>query len=117
MRQILNFNTEWQYLPEDNKKMKDISYSNSKIEDISIPHSNKLVPHHYFNHTEYEFISWYRRPFYLDESYEDKKILVKFDGIMKKAEVFVNGTLVGTHKGGYTSFKLDITDYVNINEN
>lgn len=116
MRQILNFNTDWQYLPQDDKKMKDLNYSNPEIEDISIPHSNKVVPHHYFNHKDYEFISWYRRPFYLDESFKDKKILVKFDGVMKKAEVFVNGNFVDIHKGGYTSFKLDISDYVKMNE-
>jgi len=116
MRQILNFNTDWQYLPEDDKKMQEIDYINPKLEDISIPHSNKLVPHHYFNHKEYEFVSWYRRPFYLDESYKSKRILVKFDGVMKKAEVYVNGSFVDIHKGGYTSFKLDITDYVKVGE-
>jgi len=117
MRQILNFNTDWQYLACDEEKMKDINYSNSEVEDISIPHSNKLVPHHYFNHNEYEFVSWYRRPFYLDEKFKDQKIIVKFDGVMKKADVFVNGQLVGSHKGGYTSFKFDITDYVKFEEN
>ena len=116
MRQILNFNTDWQYLNQDENKMKDLEYSNPDIENISIPHSNKLVPHHYFDHKVYEFVSWYRRPFFLDESFKNKRIIVKFDGVMKEAEVYLNGKLLKRHKGGYTSFKVDITEHVNFNK-
>ena len=40
-----------------------------------------------------------------------------FDGVFHTAELYVNGEYVGTHRGGYTGFEFDITDYVNQGEN
>ncbi|WP_345954927.1 glycoside hydrolase family 2 TIM barrel-domain containing protein [Mucilaginibacter sp. PAMB04168] len=42
-----------------------------------------------------------------------ERIYLKFDGVLLTAEVYVNGKLAGKHAGGYTAFLLDITDYVN----
>lgn len=112
-RVILNFNTDWEYIPEDIEKAKEINFHYEKAEKVSIPHSNKIVPRRYFSETEYEFISWYRRYFYIDENYKNKRLIVEFDGVMTVADVFVNGQHVGCHKGGYTSFAFDITQFVN----
>lgn len=113
-RKILNFNTDWLFLPEDNQGAKNINFDDAHLEQVSLPHSNKILPHHYFEEGDYQFVSWYRRPFYLDNSYSGKRVLVEFDGVMTVAEVYVNGRFVGEHKGGYTSFKFDITEYVNL---
>src|SRR5260370_40943673 len=37
------------------------------------------------------------------------RLLMEFDGCQKLCSVYVNGALVGEHKGGYTSFSVDIT--------
>ena len=38
-----------------------------------------------------------------------RKVSLEFDGVMANASVYVNGTLIGTHPYGYTSFRYDIT--------
>src|SRR5207248_3886799 len=39
------------------------------------------------------------------------------DGVFQQAEVFVNGTRVGGHRGGYTGFCIDITDAARVGQN
>ncbi len=61
---------------------------------------------------------WYHKKFTLDAKNEGKRIYIEFLGSNTQTDVYVNGSSVGaTHKGGYTTFRYDITDYVNIGEN
>lgn len=48
---------------------------------------------------------------YLSQEYEDKQLFVRFDAANTVASVYVNGNMVGEHRGGYTSFTFDITPY------
>jgi beta-galactosidase len=43
---------------------------------------------------------------------EDGRQLLHFEGANQTSEVFVDGRLVGTHRGGYTAFTVDVTDYL-----
>lgn len=55
---------------------------------------------------------WYERTFTLPRKWNGKNILLNFGAIDWQAEVFVNGVLVGEHKGGYDPFSFDITSYL-----
>lgn len=54
----------------------------------------------------------YRRNFELSQEELSGKVLLHFGAVDYEASVYVNGTLVGSHKGGYTSFCFDITKHV-----
>lgn len=54
----------------------------------------------------------YRRNFELSQEELAGKVLLHFGAVDYEASVYVNGTLVGSHKGGYTSFCFDITKHV-----
>ena len=54
----------------------------------------------------------YRRNFELSQEELSGRVLLHFGAVDYEASVYVNGTLVGTHKGGYTSFCFDITKHV-----
>lgn len=54
----------------------------------------------------------YRRNFELSQEELSGRVLLYFGAVDYEASVYVNGTLVGSHKGGYTSFSFDITKYV-----
>ena len=43
---------------------------------------------------------WYERTFVIPSKWKGKNILLHFGGVDWKSEVFVNGQLVGEHKGG-----------------
>ncbi|MCK4392574.1 beta-galactosidase, partial [Candidatus Bipolaricaulota bacterium] len=111
-REILNFNTGWRFIDEDLGEARKRDFDDSGFEDICLPHSNRTYRHHYFTEERYRFISWYRRPFYLDKAFEGRTIVVEFEGVMTVATVFVNGQLICEHKGGYTGFACDVTHAV-----
>lgn len=118
IRQKLNFNTKWLYTPNDNPDMKLPDYAEDNFEAVSIPHANRLLTTHKGDDFQeqiesYRFVSWYRRHFTLDSSFENKRMILEFEGIATVADVYVNGHFVGEHKGAYTSFSYDVTDFLN----
>jgi hypothetical protein len=53
---------------------------------------------------------WYRREFTIPQSLTYGRIMLNFGAVDFHAVIWVNGTKVGEHKGGYDSFSFDITD-------
>jgi hypothetical protein len=52
---------------------------------------------------------WYRRLFDLPADMEGRRVLLHFGAVDWEARVWVNGTYLGSHRGGYTPFSFDIT--------
>ena len=114
MRSTFLFNNNWLYKAEQVGE----EVSDSQFEMITIPHTNKVFPHHNFDNREYQFISTYRKRFRLPEPLNGRRLYLDFDGAMIAATVTVNGHTFEEHKGGYTPFSFDITDFVDeANEN
>lgn len=57
-------------------------------------------------------IGWYRKHFLVDKGDQQKRIYIDFDGAMAYSDVWLNGKHVGGWPYGYTSFRLDLTPYV-----
>ena len=117
LRQVLNFNTGWLFSPSNLENGYQKELDERMFQQVSVPHANKILTKHKGEDFQeqiesYRFISWYRRHFPLDSSYEGKRIYVEFEAVATIADVYVNGKFVGTHKGAYTGFTYDITDYV-----
>ena len=55
---------------------------------------------------------FYRRRFTLPEGFRKDRVLLHFGAVDQEAAVYLNGTLIGTHTGGYQPFTMDITDYL-----
>lgn len=60
---------------------------------------------------------WYSREFPIKPEETSGRVWLNFGAVDYFAEVFVNGTWVGQHTGGHTSFRFDITRYVHVGEN
>ena len=58
---------------------------------------------------------WYRRAFEVPDGWADGELLLRFGAVYSEATVFVNGTQVGHHVGGYTPFEVAIDDVVDPN--
>ncbi len=65
---------------------------------------------------EYTGDFWYETDFFVPSHFKDKKIYIRFDGAVHRAEVFVNGTKVASHEGGFLPFSAQVDDVVKINE-
>jgi hypothetical protein len=53
---------------------------------------------------------WYRRNFKIQDEWKNDRILLHFGAIDWESTVWVNGKEVGSHKGGFDPFSLDITE-------
>ena len=60
---------------------------------------------------------WYKRDFEITEKQIGDLIFLHFGAVDYEAIVYINGQKCFTHKGGYVSFCVDITDYVKIGTN
>jgi beta-galactosidase/beta-glucuronidase len=55
---------------------------------------------------------WYRRTVSVPAQWANQRVILHFGAVHHSATVWVEGTEVGTHEGGYTPFEFDITDAV-----
>ena len=59
---------------------------------------------------------WYKRTFSIPEEWKNKNLILHFGASDWETTVFVNNKKVGTHKGGYTAFEMDITNAQQVND-
>ncbi|WP_394841682.1 DUF4982 domain-containing protein [Pendulispora brunnea] len=117
-RRTLNFNTHWLFagdVPGQNGQVVSAQESSeASFVPVTLPYF-RLHPHKGFGKIDFEVpVSWYRRHFTLPSEFAGRRIAVEFQGVAKIADVYVNGTWVGQHKGSYTSFTFDVTDLVHL---
>ena len=60
---------------------------------------------------------WYRRTVILTHEQLAGRVLLHFGAVDYACTAFLNGQKCGTHRGGYSSFQFDITEYVHAGEN
>jgi len=102
------FNEDWQFTGS--------SVSGQKIQErVTIPHT--------WNATDaQEGIAYYRgngvyeKQFLAENNWKGKRIFIRFEGVMTVAQVFLNGELLGEHKGGYSAFIFELTNKLRFGE-
>lgn len=60
---------------------------------------------------------WYRCRFTVPRTWKDRRIMLNFGAIDWKSEIYVDGSPVGEHVGGYDPFSFDITDFLSSKRN
>ncbi len=56
---------------------------------------------------------WYRKEFIISEEDKDKIFTLYFEGVYNQSEIWINGKKVYFNPYGYTSYKIDVTEYCN----
>ncbi|MFH4966193.1 glycoside hydrolase family 2 TIM barrel-domain containing protein [Gaetbulibacter sp. M235] len=65
----------------------------------------------------YEGTIWYKRSFDYRFTKDNNRLFLYFGAINYKAEVYLNGTKLGVHEGGFTPFNFEVTDIVKPTDN
>lgn len=112
----------YRYQPHENGYFKNakmesprdlVEYNFATAPKISVPGDwNTQEPELYY----YEGTVWYHKDFDLEKK-AGKKYVIEFGAVNYHAIVYVNGTKIGEHEGGFTSFQFDITDQLTDGEN
>ncbi len=107
LRQVLNINQAWKFLLGDHSGAQMPSFDDSAWSSVGLPHSFSQP---YFLWTQfYTGYGWYRRHLSVPASWTGKRVFIEFEAAFQDAQVYVNGTQIGEHLGGYTGFSYDVT--------
>jgi len=111
------FDQGWKFFFGDNKEASAENFNDNNWRTLDLPHDWSIegqVREDSPSGNDGGYlpmgIGWYRKTFVAPMG--DMKMWLYFEGIYERSEIYVNGTLVGGHPYGYTSFYCDITDHV-----
>lgn len=94
MRKAELFNNDWKFIKED----------------INIPHTWNGEDGQDGGNDYYRGTCWYTKEFKRPAVSEDCEVWLEFRGVAMSAEVYVNGKALGQHQGGYSTFRVNITE-------
>lgn len=96
--------------------MKAAAQWESKWTEVTIPHTWNAQDMQVKTNSFYEGAAYYRKTYVIPETMKGKRLFLRFEGVGTCTEVYVNGYLVGTHKGGYSAFVCEIGEQVKYGE-
>ncbi|MEL7834783.1 glycoside hydrolase family 2 protein [Fodinibius sp. Rm-B-1B1-1] len=114
----LNFNSDWQFVRDAGTTVTDELFSKQSElawEEVALPHTahiESLV----IEDQQWQGTAFYRKFFEINSENREKQIVIKFGAAMHEADVYLNGEKLINHKGGYLPFLVDITDYVQFDQ-
>ena len=107
-RKVFNFNLGWRFIKADIPGAQAPDFSDENWEAASLPHGLEILPENASGGSNYQGPAWYRKQFTVSAS-SDIRTFLYFEAVMGKCIVWVNGTKVAEHFGGYLPFAADVT--------
>jgi len=117
-----NFNKSWKFTKGNPENAKGVNFDDSSWENVRIPHDWAITGPFDPNGNggtgklPWQGDGWYRKTFDAKDEDQGKVVYIKFDGIMSSPKIYVNGQLAGQWDYGYSTFYLDVTDFLNFGE-
>lgn len=130
-----NLNGIWKFMFLDAPEYSPEGFFNSdfdvtKMDDITVPGNWQLQGYGKMHYSDlwYNFpinppyvptenpTGIYKRTFFVEESYRDKKIIIRFCGVDSAYHLWINGKEVGYSKVARNESEFDITDLIRVGE-
>jgi beta-galactosidase len=112
----LGFNRPWRFIRQDVAGAEAINFDDSAWQTVNLPHTWNNLDGQDGGGNYYRGAAWYRRHFKPGSQLAGRSLFLKFDGAATTADVFVNGTLAGTHKGNFAAFCFDVTSLLHVGQ-
>ncbi len=108
MRNIININSGWRFIRENAGLPQTLP---TDWQEVNLPHTWNAIDGHDGNGGYYRGTCWYAREFATPrQPLAGGRVYVEILSAGQQASVYVNGTKVVYHEGGYSAFRADITD-------
>lgn len=101
------------------------SYNQHELLEYSFEGAESLqVPGDW--NSQRESLFWYRGVVWYQKQFDyqpdpspsaDKRVFLYFGGANYQADVYLNGKLLARHKGGFTPFNIEVTDFIKAGDN
>ena len=107
MRQIYNFNTKWAFSKE---AVEAPQVMPEKWYWVSLPHTWNDIDGQDGGNDLYRGTAFYAKELEKIDLPKADKYFLEFNGANSSAKVYVNGKELASHDGGYSTWRVDITD-------
>lgn len=109
------FNDGWEFSRQPlGTTLEDVQLKTCEFDPVGIPHDWLISQ---VKNLYEDGMGWYRKKFRVKETQQGEHIILRFDGIYMDSCIYVNGQQAGEWKYGYTTFEVDITEYLQAGEN
>ena len=118
VREVKNLNGVWNFkIDEDNVGIEEKWFEKplTDTEPMAVPASYNDL---FTDAAKKEHVGyvWYEREFLVPNSWDGKRIVIRFGSATHHATVYVDGVEVVFHKGGFLPFEADITEMMENSE-
>lgn len=114
MRNIININQGWKFIQKNVGLPESLPMD---WQDVNLPHTWNAVDGHDGNGKYDRGNYWYAKKFATPKQpLAGGRVYVEILAAGQQASVYVNGTKVTYHEGGYSIFRVDVTDLCKENE-
>jgi len=108
----IKLNGKWMFTKEQVTKE---NFKSIQWEEVSIPHTWNGLDGQDGGNDYYRGLCWYTKSFIVEP--HEGRVFIEFEGVNSVSTIILNGITLGSHKGGYSTFRFDITDHLNEGEN
>ena len=109
----MNLNGEWSFgfddANEGEAKQWPMTFGGNRT--IQVPFTYETKASEIGEEAHHPFV-WYSRELNIPEEAAGRRMILHFQAVDYLAKVWVNGSFVGSHQGGYTAFSFDITSFL-----
>ena len=107
MRNIVSFNDNWKFIKN---AADEVEAAKGEGESIALPHTWNAVDGQDGGNDYHRGTCWYVKKFAKPEKNETDKAYLEFCGAAMTAEIYMNGEKISRHEGGYSTFRVEITE-------
>ncbi len=100
MRKIVSLNQNWQFCQEGRSSL------------VNLPHTWNAVDGQDGGNDYFRGVCQYTRSLPRPRMDNGSRVFLEIKGAAMSAQVWINGILLATHQGGYSTFRADLTDYL-----
>lgn len=115
-RTVYSMNPAWRMYKGHLEGAEQPDFNDKEWNLVSLPDGIEYVPSEASGCVNYQGEVWYRKHFTPEETWKGKQLFLHFEAIMGKAKVWINGTLVNEHYGGFLPVIANVTKYINYEE-
>jgi beta-galactosidase len=120
-RKDILLNSNWLSIADEKNKnafddFQEANYKTTDWKKVNVPHNwDQYEGYQRKLHGNKHGYAWYRKTFKTNEIKSGKRFFLYFEGVGSYATVWLNGKKVGYHAGGRTTFTLDVTSAIRLN--
>ncbi|WP_370479517.1 malectin domain-containing carbohydrate-binding protein [Tamlana flava] len=119
VRKEISLNDNWETIHLDSLNLPESNFVKNPTAEmpwkkVSVPHNwDQYYGYRRAKHGNLHGTAWYKKTLTFDKQNQGKQHFLFFEGVGSYATVWVNGKQVGEHKGGRTTFTLNISNAIN----